>query len=386
MFKDDEENQAPQYTHDELLRAERAAFERGKRMPISYSGGELTPWEAAQLAESRISKRAEAKRATDLKAVRDSSIHNELRDLMRAAMMAQPFRAHTPFSASQPNGYIPTPMKRAMVLPLRTTSLVGLFDADGNITHTPDGALAGEVITLSGGITANSRVANAGAHVILRTESTNVFQVGNTTDAVVFERAPARFVNVDAAPFATVAEDADAPSIDKASIVHAADLTAAWGAAKMKALSMELKRSDLHSVKTDELLAEIMTATTLGLARAADELLLSAITAATPDAFTLAALASRGLQLGDVRALAGTSATGAAVGADGALRVAGVPAELTPDMAGTLIGAWDRAGVAINDEVTVIFERVNPNGRLALSVWATMLPVVPDPSVFWTVA
>jgi hypothetical protein len=277
-------------------------------------------------------------------------------------------------------------MKRALTVPLRTTSLVGLFDADGNITHTPDGALAGEVVTLSGGIIANSRVAKTGAHVILRTESTNGFAVGKTADDVVFERTPARFVNVDAAQFGTVAEDADAPSVGLASVVRAADLTADWGAAKMKAFSMELKRSDLHRVKTDELLAEVMTAITLGVARAADEVLLSAITAAMPDAFTLAALASRGLRFGDVRALAGTSATGAAVGADGVLRVAGVPAELTPDMAGTLVGAWSRAGVAVNDEVTVIFERVNPNGRLALSVWATMLPVVPDASVFWKVS
>lgn len=91
------------------------------------------------------------------------------------------------------------------------------------------------------------------------------------------------------------------------------------------------------------------------------------------------------MRFGDARALAGTNATGAAVGADGVLRVAGVPAELTPDTAATLIGDWSRAGVAINEEVTVICERLDANGRLALSVWATMLPVVPDSSVFWTV-
>lgn len=385
MFED-EESQIPQYTHNDLLRAEDAAFARGQRTPMSYTNGHMTPEEVALYEAQRKNRRAEERRAADLKAVRDSSIHRDLCDLMREAAVAQPFRAHTPDGATQPTAYTSAPMKRSLVAPLRTTNLLGLFDKNGNIANTPTGALAGEVITLSGGIVANSRVAKAGAHVILRAESSNVFQVGKTPDAVAIERLPARFVNIDAASFATVAEDDDAPSVALASVVRAADLTADWGAAKMKAFSMELKRSDLHRVKEDELLAEVMTAITLGVARAADEVLLSAITAATPNVFSLAALAARGLQLGDVRALAGTSATGAAVGADGVLRVAGVPAGLTPDMAGTLIGAWNRVAVAVNDEVTVIFERVDPNGRLALSVWATMLPVIPDPSVFWTVA
>ncbi|MGN6329530.1 MAG: HK97 family phage prohead protease [Rhodanobacter sp.] len=317
--------------------------------------------------------------------VRDTGLIGDLRAVLRDAMTAQPFRAHTPASAHRPTGYIPTPTKRSLILPLRTASLVGLFDADGNITHTPAGALAGEVVTMHGGIIANSRVAKAGAQVILRTESTNTFSVGNTLADVVLEHQPARFVNVDAVSFATVAEDADAPAVALASVVKAADLTANWGAAKMKAFSMELKRSDLHRAPVDDLLTEVMTAITQGLSRAADDVLLSAIAATAPDAFTLAALTSRGLRFGDVHALAGTSATGAAVGTDGVLRVAGVPAELTPDMAGSLIGEWSRAAVAINDEVTVIFERVNPNGRLKLSAWATMLPIIPDPSVFWTV-
>jgi len=349
-------------------------------------GQSFMPEKLESIVAKREQRRATERRAAELKAVRDSSIHRDLRALMQEAIRAQPRRAHVPHGASEPSGYSPAPMKRALVVPLRTTNLVGLFDANGNAKHTPDGALAGEVVTLAGGIIANSRVAKAGAHVILRTESTNAFQAGTTSDSVVFERTPARFVNVDAASFTTVAEDADAPSVGLASIVRAADLTAAWGAATTKAFGMELKRSDLHRVDTEELLAEVMTAITLGVARAADEVLLSAITATTPAAFTLAALASRGLQLGDVRALAGTSADGAAIGADGVLRVSGVPAELTPDMAGTLVGAWGRTAVAVNDEVTVIFERVDPNGRLALSVWAAMLPVVPDPSVFWAVS
>src|SRR5690349_486059 len=147
-------------------------------------GVNYTPQEMASLIAKRDQRRAEVQRAADLKAVRDSSIHRDLCDLMREAAVAQPFLAHTPVGATRPTGYHPAPMKRALVVPLRTTRLVGPFDKSGNLTHTPEGALAGEVVTLSGGIIANSRVAKAGAHVILRTESTNVFQVGKTPDAV----------------------------------------------------------------------------------------------------------------------------------------------------------------------------------------------------------
>jgi len=356
-------------------------FEEDEIVP----GQNYTPGELELLLARRESRRAAEQRAADLKAVRESAVHVELRRLMSEALHAQSRVARIPHGASEPTGYFSAPLKRSLIVPLQTTSLVGLFDKEGRVTHAPAGALAGEVVTLSGALTANSRVARAGAHIIIRKDASEVLQFDKSSGGVAFERRPSRFVNVDAAEFATVAaEDADATLIELP--ISRADITKNWGSSTMKALRVELNRSDFHNVDTDELLSEIMTAVALGIARAADETLLSAIAATTPDAFTLAALASKNLQLGDLRALAGTNANGAAIGADGVLRVAGVPAELTPDAAGTIIGAFDRAAIAVGSEVTLIWERVNTNGKLSLSAWLNMLPIIPDAGKFWTVS
>ena len=318
---------------------------------------------------------------------RDTGVICDLRELIRDAMNAQPFRARIPVGASEPTGYLPTPTKRSLILPLQSTSLVGLVDGDGNVTRTPAGSLAGDTITMHGATIAASRVAQAGASIIVRTEGSNAFALtGGTAATVALERKPVRLVSVDPAPFGTVEEDADAPSTALSNFVHSFDLVKNWGDSQTAAFSVELKRSDFQMIDSDEIMAEVLQSITLGLSRAADACLLSAIAAATPDAFSLAAVASRGLRFGDVRALAGTSATGAAVDAYGALRVAGVPAELTAGTPDTLVGAWDRAGVAINDEVVVLAERVNQAGKLSLSVFAQMLPVVLDASVFWSVS
>lgn len=346
-------------------------------------GQSYTPAELESLLAKRETRRAAAQRTAALKAVRDSAIHVELRRVMHEALYAQGRVAHTPHGAHEPTGYLPAPLKRSIIVPLQTTSLLGLFDKSGKVTHAPAGALAGEVVTLSGAVIANSLVARAGAHVIVRKDSSNALRFDKSTDGVAFERTPGRFVNVDAVEFSAVAEDADAALIELP--ISRADITKDWGNSIQKAFRIELNRSDFQNVKADELLSEIMTAVALGIARAADETLLSALVATAPAAFTLASLASQGLQLGDLRALVGTNAAGAAVGADGVLRAAGVPAALTPDTAGTIIGAFDRVAVAVGEEVTLIWERVNTNGKLSLSAWVNMLPIIPDPSKFYEV-
>jgi hypothetical protein len=113
--------------------------------------------------------------------------------------------------------------------------------------------------------------------------------------------------------------------------------------------------------------------------------LLSAIAATTPANFSLALAAAQGLKWGELRAIVGTSANGATVSQDGHLRAGGVPAELTADTASTIIGAFSRAGVAIGESVEVYFERIDSSGLLAVTAWASMLPLVPDASKFWLV-
>ena len=152
-----------------------------------------------------------------------------------------------------------------------------------------------------------------------------------------------------------------------------------------KGLRMVFKRVDQRALENDLLHAEIITAIVMGLARAADETLVSAIAATTPAAFTLAKAAAQGLKFDELRGVVGTAGAGASVSQDGALRAAGIRSQLSPDLAGTIVGAWDRAGVAIHEDLPVHFERLNTQGDLVVTAWANLTPLVPDQAKFWMV-
>lgn len=368
MFEDEESNSAPA---------------RGQRMPMSYSNGHLTPWEQAQFAASRIDRRAEAQRAAEVQAVRESALHRSMMDMLDEAQRAQPYRAHTNGGLQAPNNYSSVTMKRGLFVPLRDTKIVGLFDKNGRLTHAPAGALAGEVLTMEGALIANSRVAHAGAHIIIRPSGSQFHHDGR--DVIVAKRDPLRFANVDAAEFSeVVVEDADAETI--ALPISAVEVEAGWGESKTLALNIELGRSDLRSMHREEFCAELLTSISLGLSRAADSVLLNAIAATAPAAFSLAAVAAKGLPFGLLRGLVGTGGAGAAVGGDGILRAAGVNAELTSGNAATIVGSFSHAAVAVGEEAHIIAERLGTTGRLSVTAWAAMRAVIPDAGKFWQVS
>lgn len=338
--------------------------------------------ETESMFEDEMERLEAAQRAADLKAARSTALHNEVIALAQEALHAQRMIGHTPKGLHEPTVYVPAPTKRSLIVPLQSTNIVGLFDKSGRLAHTPAGALAGEVVTLDSALIANSRVAQAGARVFVRKDGSKLHKVGN--DFVATERASGRFVNVDAAEFVTIAfEDDDAPTSPIP--VYSADYEKEWAQSAMKAVRFEVKRSDRREVGAEEFYAELMTSLALGMARAADEVLLTAITATVPAAYTPAAVAAKGLRFSDLRCLVGTNGNGSPAYADGFHRVAGIPCELTPDMAGTIVGAWDRVGVAVGEEADVVFERINGNGTLSATAWISMLPVVPDAGKFWTV-
>jgi hypothetical protein len=97
-------------------------------------------------------------------------------------------------------------------------------------------------------------------------------------------------------------------------------------------------------------------------------------------------IAAQDLQIDDIRAIAGTDGTGVAIGVDGVLRAAGIPAHLTPDMSGTLVGTWNRCVVAIRDDISINFLRVGTAGEMMVTAWASMLPIIAAPHNFWEVA
>jgi hypothetical protein len=312
-------------------------------------------------------------------------LHKEIRNLIEEASRAQSHRAHTPVGMHEPTHYIPTTAARSMFACLKTSNLPALFDKGGKLRRAPAGAPAGVTVKMDAAIAGSSRVANAGAHVVVFPASVKAHAIGKTGDVAV-ESIPSQFRNIEAALFGVVdvESEADAPTI----ALPVLDASIDWKSADVRALGVrfEIPRGVRRRVDPEQLSEEVAASLTLGLARAADAVLLSALIAETLTPFTLAKAAAQGLVFDELRGLVGTGGDGAAVGQDGKLRAAGIASELTGDMADTIVGAWNRAGVAVNEDVSVHVQRTDNDGQLLVTAWASMLALVPDANKFWTVA
>ncbi len=318
-----------------------------------------------------------------------ASLAQVIREMMEEADKAQPYREH--FTHGLPKEYrhlgpepklIKQRAVRSMVLSLKTLSLPALFDKNGKLRRAPPGAPAGTTILAETGIVTSSRIAGVGTHVIVMSDQRKAHAAGH--GVIAMESVPKEFRNVEAATFGTV----DIDNEDDAPIISLPVFGASMEmpGAVTKGLRFEIPRSERRRVDPEQLTEEISLALILGLARAADEALLAAIVATNPSVFSLSAAATQGLLFDELRALVGRDGAGAAVGHDGALRAAGIHAELTADMTGTIVGAWNRAGIVVSDEVPVHFERLGKAGALAVTAWATMLPLLPDETKFWSLA
>jgi hypothetical protein len=85
-----------------------------------------------------------------------------------------------------------------------------------------------------------------------------------------------------------------------------------------------------------------------------------------------------------LRAIVGTDGAGATTD-QGKLYAGGVPAELTPDSAGSFIGAFGRAAIVTDEEIKIIATRTDASGGLEVTCWLGLQALVPDKSKFWTV-
>lgn len=236
---------------------------------------------------------------------------------------------------------------------------------------------AGKTLSLQSAIAAASRVAQAGTAVIPYRPAPVAIQTDSGIP--VFYERPSSFRSVTAASFLEV-DDEDDATVSALPVLSAPiDI----GDSASHALHFSLSRKDRRDTPSELLDYEVTIAIALGLANLVDRILLAAIQAATPTAFTLAKAAAKGLKFSELRALGGTVGTGAAVGADGVLRVAGVSAELTDQAAGSYVGAFTRSGIVIHDDLRVIAHRLNVNSDLEITVYANVQPLLPDPGCFW---
>jgi hypothetical protein len=303
--------------------------------------------------------------------------------LMDEAADASGVRAHTPAGFHEPTAYFPANTIRSTFASLKGDSLPGLFDKNGRLRRTPQAATSSEQFNLEVAVLANSRIARAGAGFVIVKVAPEPSAVG-LTGGVVMEQAPGFLRHVDAATWSTIDVDTLAGVPVSASPITSAAID--WPTSTAKAVRFDITRPQRMSYIDQQKLCElILSGLTLGLARAADEVLFSALAAEDLDPFTLAAAAAADLSFDELRAIVGTAATGAAVGADGVLRAAGVSADLTADMSGTIVGAWSRAAVAVRDDVNIFVERTGLRGEMAITAWASMQALLPVPGRFWIV-
>lgn len=304
---------------------------------------------------------------------------NPLVEMIAEAQRALPYHTKQRGQDAEPI-YIAKKAASLRTLNLKTSFMPQLIADDGSLLAAPMANMAGEKLALDAAIIKASRVAQAGASIIIRPDQTRAIPVGTTGDVALVKQA-GHFVTIEAAPFAQVADDADVP----ASLIPVARAAIDWETAPSVSVRYHMNHTDQKEIGNDQYAAELLASITIGLARAADKLLLAAINSATLSPFTLAAAAAQGIAVHELRGLVGTNGHGAAFRTDGTLAAAGVSAELTGDMAGTVIGAFNRAAIAINSDVSILAERTSAAGALDVTCWASMIALVPDAGKFWNV-
>lgn len=265
-------------------------------------------------------------------------------------------------------------------LNLRELSLPPFLANQGiNQVRVPVGTEAGKKTTFSSVLLESSRVSQAGARIILVNEADDAISVPG--GGIALQRRNAGYTLIEAANFAVVP---DGNELANSSLPIYRDLI---DLETMPALGFRvaLSRAEQLAYEGGQLADSALVSIALGIARAADTTLLSAIVASNPEAFSFGAAAALGVEFAELRALVGTAGTGAATGQDGTLRAAGVLAELTPTIAETIAGTFNRAAVAAHEDIRLVAERTNKQGELILTCWVNMQALLPLPGAFFKV-
>lgn len=296
-----------------------------------------------------------------------------------------------------PDGRAPvlTPKKAATAA---SFSLRSLQIAARNVSETGGVSAAeqaaGKQIPISAAIMERSRVAQAGARILVVDPAAEARPVGDGSGTLGFAYQRAQFITVSAAQFAPVPEPAAPALPDLAE--SAAPVSRIYVGSNGSNIDnfggpsygvrFRFTRLQAKEVGLEQMVQELLLAITLGLARVVDHALLSAVLAASPAPFSLGAAAAAGVGFEELRALVGTNGAGAAVSQDGALRAAGISAELSPTVAPTVVGSFGRAGLAMHDSLRISLERKNAAGDLVVTCWSDVEALLPDDSFFWTAA
>lgn len=296
-------------------------------------------------------------------------------DLVQMAARQLGYHDHTPVGMSEPSARIQKPA--AVNGTLRMSAYLPEIVTDA-ARPTQTEVPAGEKTTIDAAAFLNSRVADAGAHIIRLPEQTLI-----EGPAPVLAEVPAGLRIIRPAPFATVADDTDVTASALADVIKEAKVDRA--AMPQVAVRIPLPRSALKDIHEAQIVAEVTHAIALGVGAAADRALLSAIVAAGPAPFSFGAAAAAGLRHRDLRAIVGTGGAGA-VADRGELFVNGIGAEISDAVTETIVAAFDRFGVIVSPEIELLAERTDAAGGVVLTAWMGIAALVPDTGVAWTVA
>ncbi|RTZ47491.1 hypothetical protein EKL30_00300 [Candidimonas sp. SYP-B2681] len=305
----------------------------------------------------------------------DVDMVTEIRGLYQGSKHGVGFQEHVA-AGGEVTGIVKRFAGSMRTLDIRSTRIASQQPNDDFVFHATARAPV-ETNRLSANIIVNSLVSQAGARIII-TEDRPSPMVG---DIIAYYSDAGVFRLVEAASFAHI-PDGD----EVAESAHPFfNSLISMGDSFAYAFRTKVTRKQLRDVGGNSTMDALSSAITLGLANLADRVLLAEILRNTPGEYSVAKAASRGLRFHELNALVGTAGSGAVV-ENGKLNVSGIRAELTSASTDTVIGAFNRCAVAIYPIVQVMMERTNLNGDMLVTSWVNMVPLVPDPSAFWTVS
>ena len=263
--------------------------------------------------------------------------------------------------------------------------LPNMLDDAGFLTAFPAYTRESEILTVETAVLQSSVCLSFGAHLIELPEP------NLETDPVglpVLAELPAGLDVIRPASFAPVTltgTGTDAEGELTASTNPIARAVIDRDALEQIAFRVNIGRSELRAHGSDVIEAQLMAAIASGAGAALDGVLLRAIAAACDEQSATAAphaiCARSGVRWRELKAVIGQNAIVPTVDAD-RLLVGGIHAEHTTGAAHAIVGAWDRCGVAVEREMSVLIERHGLDGGLVITAWFDAAALAPDPAYF----
>lgn len=310
-----------------------------------------------------------------------TSLTRTLRSMLDEVESAPNIQEHTTPGFDEPRYRLPT-----------MPAVVGTISLDGETIPAATAAAAlgisypelepgraGLQVKLSHMVGKHSRFVQAGGNLVLANTAPNGLASGDEDN---FYTRPERLRLNKPAAFTLLGD-----GLEVAESAYPVDeLEVKVGDAANYSTFFKLPRKKRKALPAELVAYEIGLAISRGVANLVDKVILDAIVAAAPGAFSLGTLASKDVKIEELRAIVGTNAAGVAWRGDGTFTAANIPAELSPAIAETVAGAWNKAFAIISDETRIVLRRLDIEGGLDVMCHVNVKPGLVDADFFGLVA